>query len=83
MAWAENKTDLAIKLAFGGDLALSGITKLVPSLESLLPLTSDHLMQTLALLALAVGITHATDALSAFLDRTKGGVRKRSDSEES
>ena len=71
MVQVENRTDLAIKLAFGSDLALSGVTKLFPSLHDLLPLAPDHLTQTLALLAIAVGLTHTISALAVYINRAR------------
>jgi hypothetical protein len=62
------KTDLAIKLALGSDLALGALAKLVPGV---MPVVPDHFMQTLALLALAVGLTHVTDVIAAYVQQIK------------
>ncbi len=68
MMTPDHRTNTAIQLALGSDLALGALGKLMPGL---MPVVVDHTAQTLALLALAVGVTHVTEAVSSYIGRIK------------
>ncbi len=68
MMTLEHRINAAIQLALGSDLTLGAMSKLMPTL---MPVVHDHTAQTLALLALAVGVTHAMEAASSFFDHIK------------
>jgi hypothetical protein len=64
----QERMNRAVQLALGSDLTVGALAKLMPGL---IPVAPDHFVQTLAFLALAVGLTHTTDSILDYIGRIR------------